>query len=57
MTYIQWEAQVNGLMLKKHGVGIDDIADMPYFDWYTDFYSPETAVSEAIERVNNGEFL
>jgi len=57
MMYKHWEAQVNGLMLKKHGVGVDDIADMPYRDWWKNCYTPEAAVAEAIQRVNDGEFL
>ena len=57
MTYKHWEAKVNGLMLKIHGVGVDDIPDMPYREWWKNEYTADEAVDEAINRVNNGEFL
>jgi len=56
MTFRQWEAAVNEFMLKKHGVGIDDIPDMPYHDWWADEMPVKTAVQEAIDIVNEGGF-
>lgn len=52
-----WEAKVNDLMLKKHGVGIDDIPDQPWHDWWINNVTPEEAVKTAIEYVNNGEWV
>jgi len=56
ITYRVWEDKVNTLMLNKHGVGIDDIPDMPYHDWYTDHITPEKVVKMAIDIVNEGGF-
>jgi len=58
MTAFQiWERQVNKLMLVEHGVGVDDIPDMPYHDWFLDEMLPEDAVLEAIEITNRGDWL
>jgi hypothetical protein len=34
--YKNWEESANQLMLKKHGVGIDDIPDMTWHEWFMD---------------------
>lgn len=57
MTKYQiWENTVNELMLAKHGVGIDDIPDMPWYDWFTSEMTPKEAMTDAIEKVNNEGF-
>ena len=57
MGYKNWEANCNRIMEKKYGVGIDDIPDMPWHDWYElDELWPEEAVELAIEKVNEGGF-
>jgi len=56
MTFKEWEGKVNALMLKKHGVGIDDIPDMPYYTWWDNDMLVEEAVKEAIDIVNEGGF-
>jgi len=54
MTKYQiWENTVNELMLAKHGVGIDDIPDMPWYDWFTSEMTPKEAMTDAIDKVNN----
>ena len=57
MTFRQWENKVNERMLQEHGVGVDDIPDMPWYDWFTDEMEVETAVQEAIDTVNNGLWI
>jgi len=54
MTFRRWEDEVNKLMLKKHGVGIDDIPDMSYRDWWANELTVEEAVKEAIKVTNEG---
>ena len=54
MTFEMWEDKGNILMLEKHEVGIDDIPDMPWYDWFTDHMTPESAVNKAINIVNGG---
>ena len=56
MEYREWEREVNKLMLKNHGVGIDDIPDMPYNTWYLDYRTVEETVELAISIVNEGGF-
>ena len=57
MEYKTWEAECNTLMLKQHGVGIDDIPDMLWHDWWKyDKYEPQEAVDLAIKTVNEGGF-
>jgi hypothetical protein len=55
-AYQIWEFDTNELMLAKYGVGIDDIPDMPWHDWFTSDWSPREAMEEAIEKVNNEGF-
>ena len=56
MTYEMWEREVNKLMLELHGVGVDDIPDMPWHDWYKSNMVKEEAVETAINIVNEGGF-
>ncbi len=56
MKYREWERKVNELMINTHGVGIDDIPDMPYNDWFKEGISVEFAVTLAIDIVNEGGF-
>lgn len=52
-----WERHCNEFMLKKYGLGIDDIPDMQWRDWFElDQYTPSQAVEKAIEVVNEGGF-
>jgi len=55
--YRYWENDVNELMLKKFGVGVDDIPDMPYHDWYDNDWTAAKAVKEAIKITNAGEWV
>lgn len=56
-TYEFWEAKCNGYMLKKYAVGIDDIPDQSWYEWYKDGWTVKRAVEEAIEYTNNGEWI
>lgn len=56
MNYREWEHEVNELMIKDHGVGVDDIPDMPYRDWFEGLITPKEAVAFAIAIVNEGGF-
>ena len=56
MTFIDWERKVNLLMEETHGVGIDDIPDMPYRDWFKEGITVPVAVKKAIAIVNEGGF-
>jgi hypothetical protein len=53
-TYKEWEALVNSVLLRRHGVGIDDIPDMPWHDWYKEPLSYKEAAQKAIDIVNEG---
>lgn len=53
-----WENKCNEFMLEQHGVSIDDLPDMNWYNWYElDQYSPEEAVKIAIDYVESGEWL
>ena len=56
MTYKEWEQKVNAHMEEVYGVGIDDIPDMPYHDWFKDDVTVQSAVAKAIGIVNEGGF-
>jgi uncharacterized DUF497 family protein len=53
--YKNWEESANQLMLKKHGVGIDDIPDMTWHEWFMDGWTIQEAVQEAIDITNKGD--
>ena len=56
MGYKTWEAECDRLMVAEFGVGIDDLPDMLWHDWYKDDLEPEEAVQLAIDKVNEGGF-
>jgi len=51
-----WEANVNIFMLETYGVGIDDIPDMPWHDWFKDNIEFNEAAEMAIAKVNEGGY-
>jgi hypothetical protein len=56
LTYRQWETAVDKAMLAKHGVGIDDIPDQAWRDWWADDMEVIEAMDLAIENVNEGGY-
>jgi len=56
LTYSQWENEVDKYMVLKHGVGIDDIPDMLWHDWFMDDVDVKEAVNMAIDKVNREGF-
>ena len=56
MNYSMWENEVDKLMTTLHGVGIDDIPDMMWNDWFKADMDIEEAVQMAIDIVNEGGF-
>jgi hypothetical protein len=56
LTYSMWENEADKYMVRKHGVGIDDIPDMLWHDWFMDDIGYEEAVDMAIEKVNEEGF-
>lgn len=48
----KWMGRVDQLVLKRIGVGADDIADMPWHDWYDDEMTPSQAARLAIEEAS-----
>jgi len=57
MTFKEWEKACDDLMFEKYGVGIDDIPDQLWHDWYKDDVTVEEAVQWAIDYTNNGEWI
>ena len=55
-TYKQWEDACDNAMTKKFGVGIDDIPDMLWHDWWADDVQVQEAVELAINKVNEEGF-
>jgi hypothetical protein len=49
---LAWMREVDEYMVIKHGVGVDDIPDMPYDEWFVNEYTVREAVDEAIRTVN-----
>lgn len=51
-TFRIWETEVDKIILDIYGVGIDDLPDMLWHDWFTEDMTPEEAAHLAIEKVN-----
>lgn len=57
MTFREWERQCDNYMFAKYGVGVDDIPDQTWYDWYDCYQlTPEEAVELAIDKVNREGF-
>lgn len=55
-TYTQWKGKVNFLLVRSFGLGVDDLPDCPYRDWYEDDVSPATAAKRAIAAAEFGDY-
>jgi len=49
-AFRQWLRSVNALVTAKVGIGIMDLADQPYRDWYDDATTPEDAAQTVLEE-------
>jgi len=54
MTYEQWMAAVDAILLRKLGVSTSDLADFCSRDAYEDELSPEEGALEALEHDGTG---
>jgi hypothetical protein len=50
MEFETWMFRVDQECWKLAGVGAEDLADMPFKDWYDEDYSPREAAEEALRR-------
>jgi hypothetical protein len=48
-TFKQWLAAVDDKLVAKSGLGVRDLADQPYHDWYDDDMSPTEAAEQVLE--------
>ena len=49
LTFEQWIAKVDEILVKRVGLGRDDLPDCCYRDWYDDGVSPSVAAKRAME--------
>lgn len=56
LSFKQWLAAVNRILLAKVGMGIGDLADCCYRDWYDDEVSPADAADMVLEDNDFGSF-
>ena len=54
-SFQAWLDKVSNVIQRETGLGVFDLADQPYHDWYDDGYTPREAASEALE--NEGYYL
>lgn len=52
-----WLLEVSEIVAREAGVGIDDLEDQPYRDWYEDGLTPVEAAEEVLEAVGFGEHV
>lgn len=48
-TYEQWYRQVNAAVMARMGLRADDLADQPWFAWFTDGLTPVAAAVAALD--------
>lgn len=48
-TFDEWKKEADEICSRKYGLSLDDLADVPYMDWYESGVSPKGAVSRAIK--------
>jgi hypothetical protein len=47
LSFDQWVKKVDAILLATVGVGLSDLPDVAYADWYEDGVSPTTAAKRA----------
>lgn len=50
MTYRDWMKAVDQEIQKIAGVGLHDLPDCAYYNWYADDYTPEKAARMALKN-------
>jgi hypothetical protein len=53
MTFEAWMKEINGHVIRKTGVSVDDLPDCPFRDWYDDGVKPTGAASRAIRNAKD----
>ncbi len=49
-TFEKWMERVDGLVMRHAGVGVDDLPDCPFYDWYTARLRPIWAANKVLAR-------
>lgn len=49
-TFEQWLKEVNDLLIKTIGIGIDDLPDCSYYDWYESGKAPKSAAKSVLKN-------
>lgn len=49
-AYDLWLGQVDRAVVQHFGVGIDDLPDQPYMDFFEDGYAPSDVVEALLEE-------
>lgn len=49
LSFDQWRAQVNLIILRNYGLSLDDLPDVCLMDWYEDETTPRRAARRAIK--------
>jgi hypothetical protein len=52
-TFEQWQILVNLEIVKRTGLGIDDLPDFDYWNYWHDGVSPVETAEEVIENARN----
>ena len=52
-TFEQWQILVNLEIVKRTGLGIDDLPDFDYWNYWHDDVSPVETAEEVIENARN----
>lgn len=54
ITFEQWLAHANTLVEEEIGLGLSDLPDCPYYDWFMHHMGSRTAAARAINNVIPG---
>jgi len=54
--FLAWMREVDGRLIKEYSIGVDDLPDLPWEEWYKERIASDEAVMYAIEKVNNEDY-
>lgn len=54
LTFEAWKVKVNAEVQRRLGIGVDDLPDCPYHDWFTQRINSTQAAVRAIRAAKIG---
>ena len=52
-TFDEWMKLVDGAVVARAGLGVHDLPDCPFKDWFDDGMTPKGAATRALKNAND----